>query len=103
MKKLYTIRDVKAGYGVTQGVPAIIDLPNDQVAIRVLKGSVAKGQKPNALNIYPEDKELWCVGEFDDLTGRIKPCLVGRSIDYLDSVEVETDESDQPSKTDKAD
>ena len=76
MKKLYTIRDVKAGYGVTLGVPAILDMPNDEYARRVLKGSCAKGQKANALNTYPEDKELWCIGEFDDLTGRISQILL---------------------------
>lgn len=83
--KLYTIRDVLAGYGVQPGVPAILNLPNDDVAIRVLKGSVAEGAKPNVLNTNIEDKELWCVGEFDEKTGRIKPCdpyLVGRAIDY---------------------
>ena len=94
MKKLYTVRDVKAGYGVTLGVPAILDMPNDEYARRVLKGSCAKGQKPNALNLYPEDKELWCIGEFDDLTGRITPCepyMVGRAIDYIGEIEVSED------------
>ena len=100
MKKLYTIRDVKAGYGVTLGVPAILDMPNDEYARRVLKGSCAKGQKANALNTYPEDKELWCIGEFDDLTGRISPVepyMVGRAIDFISELEVEVDESNQSS------
>lgn len=85
MKKLYTIRDVKASYGCENGVPAIIDCPNDEVMIRIVKGSVAAGQKPNALNVYPEDKEVWCVGEFDERTGKISSCdpyLVARCIDY---------------------
>lgn len=86
MKKLYTIRDVKAAYGCENGVPAILDMPNDEFALRVVKGSCAPGQKANALNTYPEDKELWCVGEFDELTGKIKPVdpyLVARAIDYI--------------------
>lgn len=86
MRKLYTIRDVKAGYGSENGVPAILDMPNDQYALRVLKGSCAPGQKPNALNTFPADKELWCIGEFDTQTGVIEPCrpyLVGRAIDYI--------------------
>ena len=87
MRKLYTIRDVKIGYGVQElgGVPAVIDIANDETALRVLKGSCAKDQKPNALNTNPEDKELWCVGEFDQKTGKITPCdpyLVGRAIDF---------------------
>lgn len=104
MKKLYCVRDVKAGFGVTQGVPAVIDMPNDEYARRVLKGSCAKGQKPNALNIYPEDKELWCIGEFDDLTGRltpIEPYMVGRALDYISELEIDTDESNQSSDTDE--
>ena len=98
MKKLYVIRDIKAGFGVTPGVPAILDMPNDEFAIRVVKGSCAKGQKPNALNVYPEDKELWCVGEFDDLTGVITPCvprMVCRAIDFISELEVEESEANK--------
>lgn len=87
--KLYTIRDVLAGYGVQPGVPAIINLPNDELVIRVVKGSVAEGAQPNALNTNIEDKEVWCVGEFDDKTGVITPChpyLVCRAIDYKKEV-----------------
>jgi len=97
MKKLYTIRDVKAGYGIEPGVPSILDMPNDEFAIRLLKGSVAPGQKANALNTFPEDKELWCVGEFDERTGKITSCdpyLVGRAIDYYKS-EVIDDKSNE--------
>lgn len=93
MKKLYTIRDVLAGYGVQSGIPAIMDLPNDKVAERVLKGSCARGAQANALNTNAEDKELWCIGEFDERTGVITPCepyLVGKAIDYI---EVTKDES----------
>ena len=88
MKKLYTVRDIKAAFGCEPGVPAILDLPNDEVAIRLVKGSLAPGQKPNALNTFPEDKELWCVGEFDDQTGIITPCKprqVVRCVDYMTS------------------
>lgn len=87
MKKLYTIRDVKAGYGCEPGVVAVLDCPNDDVMLRIIKGSCAKGQKPNALNTYPEDKEIWCIGEFDEKTGRITVCdpyLVARCIDYIE-------------------
>lgn len=85
--KLYTIRDVLTGYGCIRGVPAIIDLHNDQEAIRTLKGSCVAGAQANAFNTNPEDKEFWCVGEFDERTGRITPCdpyLVGKAIDYME-------------------
>lgn len=74
MKKLYTVRDRLTGFGVTPGVPAVLDLPNDEVALRLLKGSCETGQKPNALNTNAEDKALWCIGEFDDRSGKITPC-----------------------------
>lgn len=92
MTKLYVIRDTLAGYGISS--PKVIDMPTDEYAIRVLRGSVAKGQKPNFLNTNPEDKELWCVGEFDELTGRIKACepyLIGRAIDFINKEELEND------------
>ena len=87
MRKLYTVRDVLADYGcLGQGIPAVLDMPNDEYALRVLKGSCVKGASANVFNTNPEDKELWCVGEFDEKTGRIKPCdpyLVGKAIDYI--------------------
>ena len=87
MKKLYTVRDVLIGYGCIRGVPALLDLANDQEALRVLKGSCVKGASANVFNTNAEDKELWCVGEFDETTGCIKPCqpyLVGKAIDFLE-------------------
>ena len=87
MKKLYTIRDVLTGYGCQTGVPAVLDLHNDKEAERVLKGSCVKGAQANALNTNAEDKELWCIGEFDERTGKITPCdpyLIGKAIDYME-------------------
>lgn len=83
--KLYTVRDVLVGYGVIQGMSAIINFENDEVALRALKESMFPGQKPNCFNVHPEDKELWLVGEFDQQTGKITACepkLIGRAIDY---------------------
>lgn len=85
--KLYTIRDTKHGFGVAQGLPPILGWPNDDYAKRVLKSSVMRGAKPNELNVFPEDKEIWCIGEFSQDTGVIKPCapyLVGKAIDYYE-------------------
>lgn len=94
MRKLYTVRDVLCGYGCIRGIPAVIDLCNDQEAIRMVKGSLVRGAQPNALNTNAEDKELWCVGEFDEKTGNIKACqpyLVAKAIDFK---EVDTDVSE---------
>lgn len=88
MRKIYTIKDTKIGFGVDGvGVPALIDLPNDEVMIRVIKGSCAAGAKPNYLNTNAEDKEVYCVGEFDQKTGHIISCeprLIARAIDYIE-------------------
>lgn len=84
-KKLYTIRDVLVGYGAVLGTPAILDIPNDQAAKRVVAGCCMEGAQANALNTNPEDKELWCIGEFDQDTGIITPCtpyLVCRALDF---------------------
>lgn len=105
MRKLYTIRDVLAGYGCVPGVPSIMDMPTDDYAKRVLRGSCAKGQKANVLNTNPEDKEIWCVGEFDERTGEIiacKPYLVGRAIDYVNKEEIIEDELLQHQSTEDA-
>lgn len=87
MKKLYTVRDVKSCFGSQRPeVPSLLDMPNDDYALRVLKGCCAFGMEANVFNTYPEDKELWCIGEFDEVTGCITPCqpyLVGRAIDYI--------------------
>lgn len=88
MRKLYAVKDVLAGFVTFPGVPAIIDLPNDQVALRMLKGSCVKGAQPNVLNTNAEDKELWCVGEQDEKTGKITPCepyLIGRAIEFVEA------------------
>lgn len=94
--KLYSVRDVLAGFGVEPGLPVVINGHNDEYMKRVVAGSVAKNQKPNVFNVNPEDKELWCVGSFDQETGVITPCkpyLVCKAIDFLGKEEV-TDDAD---------
>lgn len=86
MLKLYVIRDVLVGFGVKHSYnPVIIDCPNDDVMLRTIKASLSNGAKPNELNICPEDKEVWCVGSFNQETGEIVPCkpyCLARCIDY---------------------
>lgn len=93
MRKLYCIRDVLIGFGTSgQGVPVIIDAANDDVMLRTIKASLAPGAQPNVLNVNPEDKEVWCCGEFDQDTGvikSIKPYCVARCIDWK---EIKVDE-----------
>lgn len=62
--KIYAIKDAKIGFMQP------FYLQNDGVAVREFtnaRNEVAK----NIVNTNPEDKELWCLGEFDDTTGQI--------------------------------
>lgn len=93
-KKIYVVRDVLVGYACISGAEVLILLNNDEVALRVVRGSLAEGAQANALNVNPEDKELWCVGEFNQDTGKIvpsEPRLVAKAIDYLQKGKVVPD------------
>lgn len=61
--KLYTIRDSKMGF------MAPYSNVNDEVAKRNFL--VEKTQKNSMIAIYPEDFELWSIGEMDEKTGQI--------------------------------
>lgn len=65
-QNIYSIKDTLVGFGVP------FTMLNDAVAIRGFEG-MAKAQTPNNVNTYPENKELWCLGEFDTDTGKINP------------------------------
>lgn len=62
--KIYSIKDNKIGY------MSPLYLQNDGVAVREFTNARNSTQK-NIVNENPEDKELWCLGEFDDQTGVI--------------------------------
>ena len=62
--KIYAIKDTKIGYMNP------FYLQNDGVAMREFTNA-RNEQSKNAVNTNPEDKELWCLGEFDDQTGEI--------------------------------
>ena len=62
--KIYSIKDTKIGY------MSPMYLQNDGVAIREFTNARNSEQK-NIVNTNPEDKELWCLGEFNDQTGVI--------------------------------
>lgn len=80
MLKIYSIKDVKAGFMNP------IYLQNDEIAIRSIKKAVNDVQ-PNAVNDFPEDKELWYLGTFDEDTGLIsavQPKFLVRVIDFIE-------------------
>ena len=80
MLKIYSIKDVKAGFMNP------IYLLNDEIAIRSIK-KAANDVQPNAVNDFPEDKELWYLGTFDEDTGLIsavQPKFLVRVIDFIE-------------------
>lgn len=80
MLKIYSIKDTKAGFMNP------IYLQNDEIAIRSIK-KAANDVQPNAVNDFPEDKELWYLGTFDEDTGLIsavQPKFLVRVIDFIE-------------------
>ena len=64
--KVYSIKDTKGAFGA----PFLAQ--NDQLAARNVKTYI-NGQKGIPESLYPEDFELWLIGEFDEVTGIIHP------------------------------
>lgn len=65
MSKLYAIKDNTIGF------ETVYCMPNNAAAIRNF-GDIVRNDK-SRYNAHPEDYDLYCVGEFDDNTGEIKP------------------------------
>lgn len=63
--KIYAIRDIKM-----QEYMSPFYLTNDAVAIREFTNAKVADQ-PNPVNTNPEDKELWCLGDYDSNSGII--------------------------------
>jgi len=63
--KILAIKDKKIGFDVP------FTMPNEGAAIRSF-GEACKNKESN-LAKYPEDFELFSIGEFDTATGEIKP------------------------------
>lgn len=64
--RLYSVKDVKAA-SFFRPFPSV----NDQVAIRDLKTLV--NSEDSEISKYPEDYELWYIGEFDEKQGNLIP------------------------------
>lgn len=80
MLKIYSIKDTKAGFMNP------FYLQNDEVAIRSIKKAANDTTKVNAVNEFPEDKELWYLGTFDEDTGAItgeKPKFLIKAVDCI--------------------
>lgn len=71
--KLYAVKDNLVGFLFPFG------MQNDAMAKRLFISS-AQAEAPNAVNTYPENKELWYLGEFDDQTGEVVS-----DVKYLDT------------------
>lgn len=78
--KLFTVRDNKAG---TYGQP--FALANRNVALRTLSGWVRNPE--SFISQYPDDFELFEVGDFDQMSGKLIPLpvpdYVGRASELL--------------------
>lgn len=64
--KLYSVKDVKGAFA------APFTALNDSIAARNIKSFITT-QKGHEWSMYPEDFELWYLGEFDEVTGIIAP------------------------------
>lgn len=68
--KLYAIKDTLVGFMTPYAQH------NDAYAKRAFANAV-NDIKPNNINVNPEDKQLYYVGEFDEDTGALIPCEKG--------------------------
>ncbi len=79
ISKIYAIKDTKIGF------TAPFVMQNDAVAVRAFSG-MAQAQQPNQVNTYPDDKELWTMGEYNDQTGEItatQPKYIAKANDFI--------------------
>lgn len=65
MKRLYTIRDIKANIC---NAPCIVD--NDDVAKRMF-GDLVHDSKDTLISMHPDDFALWFIGYFNPLNGEL--------------------------------
>jgi len=64
--QIYVVLDKLAG---AYGSPFVMQ--NDSIAVRDF--AFACRQPESSLSRHPEDYSLWCIGAFDDNSGRIAP------------------------------
>lgn len=76
--ELFSIKDVLVGFSQP------FACANEAVALRQFIGSV-RAQQPNICNTFPENKELWKIGELDDQTGELTSNIkfIARATTYV--------------------
>ena len=75
--KLYSIKDTKSKY------MRPFEEVNDDMAIRTLKA--ISNDKNTQIGMFPEDFELWSIGEFNKTTAELKSEVkfLARAIDHV--------------------
>ena len=75
--KLYSIKDTKSKY------MRPFEEVNDDMAIRTLKA--ISNDKNTQIGMFPEDFELWSIGEFNETTAELKSEVkfLARAIDHV--------------------
>lgn len=81
---LVSVRDIKA-----EAFMPAMSVAHTQLAVRSFMQEVQREAPDNMINKYPEDFELWQVGEFNTATGELTyvPQRVLRGVDAVRSVQ----------------
>lgn len=65
--KIYALKDIKVAF------KSPVVMHNDEEMKRACSFIVNSGDKQNEICLCPQDYELWCLGDYDDVTGHIIP------------------------------
>ena len=68
MMRLYSIRDAK-----TQAFSTPFFQQNDETALRMFRDELHGSNGPSMLSKHPEDFDLYCVGDWNDTSGAVRP------------------------------
>ena len=68
MMRLYSIRDAK-----TQAFSTPFFQQNDETALRMFRDELHGANGPSMLSKHPEDFDLYCVGDWNDTSGAVRP------------------------------
>lgn len=68
MRQLMAVRDIKLDSFIE-----FVVYPNVPTCMRALTRRVNSGSSEDPVAIWPEDFELWSLGQVDDKTGDIEP------------------------------
>ena len=68
MMRLYSIRDAK-----TKAFSTPFFQQNDETALRMFRDELHGANGPSMLSKHPEDFDLYCVGDWNDTSGAVRP------------------------------